>query len=73
MIKKRIYLLLLLIPLLYGCKESDFNDLLDRQGDQKKELQELTELCRKLKKIVPDISIFSTQSGHKTPLSRIHF
>ena len=48
MIRKKIYLLLLLIPLLHGCKESDFNDLLDRQGDQRKELQELTDLCKKL-------------------------
>ena len=57
MIRKRIYLLLLLIPLLHGCKESDFNDLLDRQGDQKKELQELTELCRKLNEDIYNLQV----------------
>lgn len=57
MIRKRIYLLLLLIPLLHGCKESDFNDLLDRQGDQKKELQELTKLCKKLNEDIYNLQV----------------
>ena len=55
MIRKKIYLLLLLMPLLHGCKESDFNDLLDRQGDQRKELQELTDLRISGMEQVPDI------------------
>ena len=57
MIKKKIYLLLLLIPLLHGCKESDFNDLLDRQGDQRKELQELTDLCKKLNEDIYNLQV----------------
>ena len=58
MIRKKIYLLLLLIPLLHGCKESDFNDLLDRQGDQRKELQELTDLCKKLNEDIYNLRCF---------------
>lgn len=57
MIRKKIYLLLLLIPLLHGCKESDFNDLLDRQGDQRKELQELTDLCKKLNEDIYNLQV----------------
>lgn len=57
MIRKKIYLLLLLIPLLHGCKESDFNDLLDRQGDQRKELQELTDLCKKLNEDIYNLHV----------------
>ena len=57
MIRKKIYLLLLLIPLLHGCKESDFNDLLDRQGDQMKELQELTDLCKKLNEDIYNLQV----------------
>lgn len=57
MIRKKIYLLLLLMPLLHGCKESDFNDLLDRQGDQRKELQELTDLCKKLNEDIYNLQV----------------
>ena len=57
MIRKKIYLLLLLMPLLHGCKESDFNDLLDIQGDQRKELQELTDLCKKLNEDIYNLQV----------------
>lgn len=57
MIRKKIYLLLILIPLLLCCKESDFNDLLDRQSNQKKELQDLTELCKKVNEDIFNLQV----------------
>lgn len=43
---RRLYILLLFIPLLHACKENDFKDLLDRQAEQQKELLALNEMCR---------------------------
>lgn len=62
MIRKKIYLLLILIPLLLCCKESDFNDLLDRQGNQKKELQDLAELCKKVNEDIFNLQVIINAS-----------
>ena len=57
MIRKENISVVVIDTLLHGCKESDFNDLLDRQGDQRKELQELTDLCKKLNEDIYNLQV----------------
>lgn len=53
----RLYLFLLMLPLFFCCKEADLNDLLNRQQEQREQLQVLTELCNKINKDIRDLEV----------------
>lgn len=57
MIRTKLYLLLLISLSLFCCKENDFQDLLDRQASQKKQLKELEALCRKINEDIRSLQI----------------
>lgn len=57
MVRTKLYLLLLISLSLFCCKENDFQDLLDRQADQKKQLKELEALCQKINEDIRSLQI----------------